>query len=312
MLIFDDATSGQLEATHQTPDVVAQRQRVLDLLGLRVGEHVLDVGTGPGYLTASMAEIVGSRGSVTGVDPSPSMLKLTAARQRSADAAPVLLRRGNAEALPFGDSTFDVVVAVQVLEYVDDVTAALLEARRVLRPGGRMLIVDTDWESMVWHSRDEARMFEVQGLWRAHAASSTLPRGLVWRLKAIGLKVEPPQVLPLLNTCHEADNSFSARLIDIVAAFARKQGMASNQVDAWIADLRSLGDEYFFSLNRYVFLARRGGLALGHGDGRSARQQGAAAWYSGSRFGYWPAFDGSPRLLRASVDTAHHLGAPSR
>jgi ubiquinone/menaquinone biosynthesis C-methylase UbiE len=96
-----------------------------------------------------MAGEVGTDGRVHGIDPSESML--ASARRRD---APVEFGTGDALALPFPDEHFDVAVCTQVYEYVEDIAAALVEARRVLRPGGRLLVLDTDWDSIVWHSSD--------------------------------------------------------------------------------------------------------------------------------------------------------------
>ena len=93
--------------------------------------------TGLGYELVDLEQ--SPRGRVFGVDPSQSML--SSARRRE---APVEYGVGNALALPFPDERFDVVVCTQVYEYVEDIAAALNEARRVLRSGGRLLVLDTD------------------------------------------------------------------------------------------------------------------------------------------------------------------------
>ena len=157
MLQFDEEASRRVEASYTTPDVVGQRRQVIATLGLRAGERVLDVGSGPGLLAAEMADVVGPDGAVHGVDPSDTMLAMARAR-----AAPgTEFHAGDALALPFAEGGFDAAVATQVYEYVDDMPAALAEAHRVLRPGGRLLVLDTDWGSIVWRSSDDERMQRV-------------------------------------------------------------------------------------------------------------------------------------------------------
>ena len=254
---FDEATSRRVEATYRTPDVVGQRRAVRAALGLRPGEDVLDIGSGPGFLACEMAEEVGPGGSVRGVDASEAMLSVAGARRPAAGSAPVEFGPGEATALPFGDGEFDVVTSTQVYEYVTDMPAALAEARRVLRPGGRLLVLDTDWDSIVWRSGDPDRMRRVLAVWDEHLADPYLPRHLTGLLAAAGFGVPRREVLPLFNAGYEA-SSYSAGLIGFVAAFVPgRGGLTEADVAAWAEDLAGLGDDYFFSLNRYLVLTVR-------------------------------------------------------
>ena len=252
---FDEATSRRVEATYTTPDVVGQRRVLLSALGLKPGEDVLDIGSGPGFLACEMSDEVGPGGSVTALDPSPSMLSIARARSRPAGSAPVEFRPGEATALPGPAASFDAVTSTQVYEYVDDVPAALAEARRVLRPGGRLLVLDTDWDSIVWRSSDDDRMRRVLTAWDRHLADPRLPRRLTGLLDAAGFSVTHRSVIPLLNSGYDAD-TYSAGLIEFIAAFvSRHSEMTAGEIASWASDLAGLGAGYFFSLNRYLFLA---------------------------------------------------------
>jgi arsenite methyltransferase len=253
MLTYGDDVSRKVEAVYTTADVVAQRQTVLDILAPRPGEHVLDVGSGPGFLATQLAAAVGAEGSVCGIDPSESMLAIAAKRESVAGSARVELRQASAEQLPYPDGCFDVVVSTQVLEYSNEVPAAAAEIFRVLRPGGRVLILDTDWDSIVWHSSDRRRMEHVLTVWEQHLADPHLPRTLAGTLRDAGFETARPQVLPLLNVGYEPA-TYSGGLIDIVEAFVAERDPVAK---AWAEDLRALGDRYFFSLNRYLFSAVR-------------------------------------------------------
>jgi arsenite methyltransferase len=256
-LQFDEEAARRVEAIYMTPDVMAQRQAILRALSLRPGERVLDVGSGPGFLACEMAGAVGSSGAVHGIDISESFLAM--ARRRCADQPRVKFCEGEAAWLPFGDGTFDVAVSTQVYEYVADVDAALDELFRVLRPGGRALILDTDWGSLVWHSADRARMARILDAWDEHLADPYLPRTLSARLGRAGFRVEHREVIPLLNP--ELDPStFSYGLIGLIAAFVvGRHGITQTDIDAWTAELRADGETqpYFFSLNRYLFSAAK-------------------------------------------------------
>jgi arsenite methyltransferase len=174
--VFDDDASRKLEAAYLTPDVVAQRRETLQALALQPGEWVLDIGSGPGLLVAEMAELVGQSGRVTGLEISDSMLAL--GRRRCADPSIrelVAFVKADAAALPFPDDTFDVAVSTQVYEYVADLKGAFAELHRVLRPGGRALIIDTDWDSIVWNATHPERMQRLLTAWTKRFADPHLP-----------------------------------------------------------------------------------------------------------------------------------------
>ena len=255
MLQFDDEMSRQVEATYTTPDVVAQRRTVSALLDPQPGERVLDIGSGPGLLAHELAEALGPQGRVEGVDVSEAMLAIARGRRAAPGAAPVAFQQVSATELPFPDASFDAAVSTQVYEYVEDMPAALAEVRRVLRPGGRLLVLDTDWDSIVWHSSNPERMRRVLGVWDEHLADPFLPRRLGRLLVNAGFSVAERMVIPLLNTGYD-ERTYSAGLIRFVSSFvAGRRGLTEEDAAAWADDLRGLGEDYFFSLNRYLFLA---------------------------------------------------------
>jgi SAM-dependent methyltransferase len=117
------------------------------------GESVLDLACGTGYLTFAAADRAGASGRVVGADVNQAMLDVAARRL----APPTTLVRAPADALPFGEGEFDVVVCQQGLQFFPDLRTALAEVSRVLRPGGRLA-------ATAWASRDRSPYHEAQAV----------------------------------------------------------------------------------------------------------------------------------------------------
>lgn len=254
---FDEDLSRRVESTYITPDVASQRRHVIQLLELQPGERVLDIGSGPGLLALEIGEIVGPGGYVLGIDVSPPMNAM--ASKRCANKPWIEFQTADAVRLPCPDGSFDAVVSTQVFEYINDVTVALKEVYRVLRQGGRLLILDTDWDSVVWHSSDRSRMNRILETWNEHCTDPYLPRTLARRLRLEGFQLEKEGIIEILNTEYSV-NTYSYGLIDFIVRYiTNKSESAAEEAAAWADDLRRMGEEqaYFFSLNRYYFLAAK-------------------------------------------------------
>ncbi len=254
---FDEQASDTLTAVYLTPDVVAQRDKVLALLAPKAGESALDIGCGPGLTTEALANAVGASGQVLGVDIAPPMLAI--AKRRCAHLPQVEFGMADVTRLPYQEASFDVALASQVYEYVEQVDHALRELARVIRPGGRVVLVDTDWESAVWASHDDARMRRVIETWNEHIPHPQLPRTLKRRMEAAGFSRVRVEVVPLLNLAYDP-NTYSVGMMAMLGNFVTgRNGLSVEDIAAWKDDARAIGEEngYFFSLNRYVFVGQR-------------------------------------------------------
>jgi SAM-dependent methyltransferase len=116
------------------------------------GQALLDVGCGPGTITVDLAARV-APGSVVGLDASPGVLAGASERARSGGSRAAFCA-GDAYALPFGEGTFDVVHAHQVLQHLGRPVEALVEMGRVLRPGGVLAVRDSDYAAFAWAPAD--------------------------------------------------------------------------------------------------------------------------------------------------------------
>jgi ubiquinone/menaquinone biosynthesis C-methylase UbiE len=115
-------------------------QRAIELLDVQPEDRVLEVGFGPGVGIALLAGAASS-GWVAGADPSEEMLRQARARNvRAIETGRVELRRGPAGSLPFADGTFDKALSINSMQVWPDAIAGLREIRRVLKPGGALVL----------------------------------------------------------------------------------------------------------------------------------------------------------------------------
>lgn len=252
-LQFDDQAARTLERMYQTPDVVGQRARFHQVLALRAGESVLDVGVGPGLLAREMADSVGETGHVAGIDPSRDMLAMS--EKRCQDLQWTDFQEADARELPYPDESFDAVVSTQVYEYVPDMESALSEAARVLRKGGRIQILDTAWDSVVWNTAEPDRMRRVMSAWDEHLHDPNLPATLGNRLREAGFTWSHCEVIPIINASFHPNcysHGISAAIRNFVSG---RQGISQEEASAWRHEFKQLEEtgQYFFSLNRYLF-----------------------------------------------------------
>ena len=160
------------------------------LPSLEAGMSVLDVGCGPGTITADLADRVGPTGRVTGLETGEAALAAARAEVELRGATNVDLVAGDVLALDVPDDSFDVVHAHQVLQHVDDPVRALAEMRRVCRPGGLVAARDSDYSAFTWFPEvaELDRWLEVYlAVARANDAEPDAGRRLLSWARAAGL-----------------------------------------------------------------------------------------------------------------------------
>eukprot|EP00929_Paragymnodinium_shiwhaense_P045947 TRINITY_DN23418_c0_g1_i1.p1 TRINITY_DN23418_c0_g1~~TRINITY_DN23418_c0_g1_i1.p1 ORF type:complete len:322 (+),score=49.16 TRINITY_DN23418_c0_g1_i1:146-967(+) len=257
----DPKAAARTEKNYKSSEVVAQRAKFMEVAQVQEGESVLDVGCGPGQLLVELAEAVGTTGKVVGLDNSKEMLSL--AQQRVQDIGQISLQEGGATALSFPDHSFDVVVFAQVLCYVGDVPAALAEVRRVLRPTGRVVILDTDWKGFVLNALDTERAERILRSHFGQFAHATLPRKLPALLKKTGFELTSTTGVPMLAAGHVLqEGSWVGNVVfhNFVQNAKKYSPSAEHPEDAngFLEEQRSLSaqHEFFGAVNRYIFVAK--------------------------------------------------------
>ena len=238
---YDETESRITERAYQTPEITAQRMATLQALALRTGEIVLDIGVGPGLLAYDMAQLVSETGS-------------------RCDAFPqVEITSGEAQNLRFENACFDAVVCVQVLLYVQEASKALIEMQRVLKPGGRVVIIETDWRGLVLNSSYSELTEKMIGSWDAAVASPQLPPVLEHMLKQAGFNSVSVTAFPVLANSYLV-GSYAHSMLNQLSDYAVKQSrVKKSEAKDWLDDLDHKQNEgsFFFCINRFLFKAFR-------------------------------------------------------
>lgn len=251
MLKFDEETTKLLEIAYLGGDVSHRRRMAFNALQLSEGDVVIDIGCGNGLFTEEIARAVGATGRVIGIDPSADMLALAA--NRCAGFASVEIRDGVADALPLKDGEADKAVAVQVLEYLSDIPAAIREAQRILRPGGQLVAVDTGCKTLDWFSEDESRMRRVLAAWDHHyiepRVAALWPR-LTREAGFVAVEVEP---FTFCDVTLRPDG-IAFMLLHLMSRYAADNGhMEGAETKGWFDEQLELAKQgrFFFSLTYY-------------------------------------------------------------
>ena len=246
----------ELEKSYQLPEIVRQRQQTLSRLSVKRGEQILDVGCGVGFLSYEIALQTGDSGRISGIDQNSEMIRH--ANKRCESLRNTEFSEVNAEDLPFPEESFDAACCTQVLLYVNDVAQVLSGIRRVLKPAGRIIIVETDWRGVVLNSDYDSISRKIFSAWDASVPSPNLPVHLGPLLVDNGFCNVDVEPIPILNTEY-TPNQFSHGMMNWITRNALKKGVITKeQSQKWLDDLDEKGKSgnYFFCVNRFLFSAQ--------------------------------------------------------
>ena len=142
-----------LENARGNAGIQALKRQSYALLEAAPGKRLLDVGCGVGDDVRALAQIVGATGSAVGLDNSRTMIEAARKRSEGLDF-PGVFQQGDGHHLPFADGAFDGCRAERVLIHSDDPAQALAEMARVAQPGGRVVVIEPDLETVILHLSD--------------------------------------------------------------------------------------------------------------------------------------------------------------
>ena len=256
---FTEPVLLELESQRRSPTAVAKRDRAIDLLQPTLGERILDIGCGGGAFCREVAPLVEPGGFVVGIDHAPAAIDVARRLSALEDRSVLTFAEADAHDLPFADASFDAAVCISVLGFCQDPGKVLREARRVVRPGGRFLAVNSDEDTRVYNGRNRELGRRMARAIADRGNDPWLGRRLAPMLAAAGFQLEEEAVLVDLEREFTAGTSGYA-----LAHFVRKYllqtaGIPVEDYERWLTDLAAcaVDGSYCYSVVTYACLATR-------------------------------------------------------
>ena len=215
------------------------------------GHVALDYGCGPGWLAIELARRVGASGHVHAVDINAEMI--ARGERHAADegvAERVTFHHSLDDRLPVADRSVDRVITKNVLEYVSDLHATLVEMRRVLRPGGRLHVIDSDWGMLAVEPLGAEMIAELFVAASIAYKTPLIGRKLYGAMRAAGFQEVRVQVVASADT-----RGHFAPIISNMAAYARASArLTDEKIDRVLRRLKDALDDGTYLLILPQFL----------------------------------------------------------
>lgn len=247
-----------LDVQDRLPGVQRLRDWILQALAPQPGERAVDVGCGTGSEVRRLATLVTPGGEAIGVDPDDGMRR--EALRRCADVPGASIVAGEAEALPFDDGSIEVLRCERVFQHLGDPEAAAREFARVLAPGGRVVVADSDWGSAVQSMGDPDVVRRIQQSTLSRMANPFAGRYLRGQLHRAGLVVEPDIAASAVIMPDEVMRRQELIRMAVAAALEDGSITAAEAAEHSREIQRSLDEgEAFLAVTQFAVLARKPG-----------------------------------------------------
>jgi len=255
---FDEKTAKQLSAIYQTEDIKEMQRQYRVWFDPQPGETILDVGCGTGVNVHAISKLVGPSGKVIGIDNSPAMLSV--AREK-ASAENVEYREMAVEDMDFPEASFDGIVCTQVLGYVADPVSVIRSLLRLAKPGGRVFVAETDWDTLAYNIPDKELQRKVTMSFTDHHGDGWVGRRLYTMCRQAGASVNEIELHPyVIHNAEYSIRKYGGPLSYVVRDYLlRSKKCTEDEVKRWFQLLSNAFDEqtYFFSLGRFICILRK-------------------------------------------------------
>ncbi|WP_194838291.1 methyltransferase domain-containing protein [Nocardia sp. XZ_19_369] len=256
---FDRAGQDQLvdvrDLQAALPGIRRLRDWAHDALALRPGERAVDIGSGTGTEVMAFADAVGPDGVAVGVEPDPNLLA-SAERRAAQSGSTAKFHSGDAYGLPFGAGSFDAALCERVFQHLTAPARAANEIARVLRPGGRVVVVDSDWGTAIVHPGERRVVREVVDTLISATTNPFSGRKLPGQLTKAGLVIDDIGSHALVQDRTVGVGSLVTR----ISAMAVARGVITEQERAQLVDDLEAGaasGDIHLSVTMFAVLAHK-------------------------------------------------------
>jgi ubiquinone/menaquinone biosynthesis C-methylase UbiE len=228
-----------LEERSRTPDMQAVNQKLCEIVAARPGERLLEVGSGSGIICRMLAPNLQPGGQIVGVDISPEM---TSEAQKYAFAEKIDNRIAfetcTAESLPYPDASFDGAIAARLLLHAAEPEAVIREMKRVVKTGGRVIVMDWDFDTVTVDYPDRELTRRLLH-WRSdhHGGNNWSGRQLWGRMREAGL--QNLSAHPWVSVALSEEDGLTQSLWRAAQVACEGAAISSVEQENWVNELKN-------------------------------------------------------------------------